>query len=52
MKRHYLIKLGGKYGNPFTDWEDESFTVYPKQAGTPFIFSKIPEESREPDPLF
>jgi len=34
------LKLGGKYGNPFTDWEDESFTVYPKQAGTPYIFTK------------
>jgi hypothetical protein len=34
------LKLGGKYGNPFTDWGDESFTVYPDQAGTPYIFTK------------
>jgi len=28
-------------GNPLRDWEDETFTIYPEQNGTPYYFEPI-----------
>jgi len=25
-------------GNPVLDWDDNGFTIYPNQGGTPFVF--------------
>lgn len=34
-------KIGANTGNPIRDNEDETFTVYFRQAGTPYYFEPI-----------
>jgi hypothetical protein len=35
------IKVGAKHGNPVRNWDDGTFTVYPKQEGTPYYFEPV-----------
>lgn len=35
------IRCAKNSGNPLRDWQDGTFTIYPQQAGTPYLFVPI-----------
>jgi hypothetical protein len=40
-KKIRISKTGKFYGDVLRDWEDGTYTAYPKQCGTPYYFEPI-----------